>query len=696
MSAAEIVSSDSVIGAELDLQFKEILALSDRLRAATGEDYSSLLEQVDQPLNKAIGSISMIGQVKAGKTSLINSLIERTGFLPSDVNPWTAVITKLFFGKPGGPDDGALFSFFDDKEWDKFANRGGRLGEIAQAIPGSETKLEEIKVEIERMRTRARLQLGNSFETLLGGNHRFKKATQEVLGRYICVGDDPENTTTSHVQGRFADITKEAAIFFPKEKFGFPTALVDTPGLNDPLLIREEITLQSLEHSDVFVLVLSAHQAFSSSDLYLLRVLNALRLDRLVVFVNRVDELSNPARDIPKIRGHIESMLNQECPGADIPVVFGSAYLAAHAIDQVQDVNFKTLDAIYDLNNQTETSGSRKFSDDDREKLWVASGLPALEQHMSNFLTTGPGLVWKQSAQVNLGNVNNVILRDSEARLNNLKLQQAEMSGGGNINKVVSTEIDIENLEAELEKVFAKVSHTLEQSASAAWPRIQQGLRAVTEEFTEQQDELFGEYLKDQKSAKKRLPWTCDTTGLRRSMNWYFREEFPKVQHSLMRKLENVVAEVSESLTAAGLENAGEIRINTAEFVGHAPVTSALSKVVPFDMEPSWWTGWFSKFTNDTKAREELMRMIRKQFLPIEVELLDRARDTLIGSSAEALEEFKKMQLNLVSTLRKQEEDKNSTTPVSAEELNANIHALEKRITVCIEVSEILETSAAA
>lgn len=697
MSASKKVSSGLAIGADLDIQFKEILALSDRLRSAIGEGYySSLLDQIDQPLKNAIGSISMIGQVKAGKTSLINSLIERTGFLPSDVNPWTAVITKLFFGKPNGPEDGALFSFFDDKEWDKFANRGGRLGELAQAIPGSEAKLEEIKVEVDRMRTRAKMQLGDKFETLLGGNHRFNKATQEVLGRYICVGDDPEKKATSHVQGRFADITREASIFFPKGKFSFPTALVDTPGLNDPLLIREEITLQSLEHSDVFVLVLSAHQAFSSSDLYLLRVLNALRLDRLVVFVNRVDELSNPARDVPKIRGHIENMLNKECPGADIPVIFGSAYLAAQAIDNVDAFNIKTLDAIYDLNNQPDTPKTGKFSDDDQEKLWIASGLPALEQQLSNLLTTGPGLVWKQRAQVNLSNVSKIILRDLEARLKNLKLQQAEMFGGGNIGGMVSNEIDIENLEVELEKIFEKVSHALEQSTSTAWPRIKNGLSMATEAFTEQQDELFADYLKNQKSTKKRQPWTCDTTGLRRNMNLYFREEFPKVQKRLMRKLENVVEEVSESLIAAGLENAGEIRINTAEFVGQAPVTSALSKVVPFDMDPSWWSGWLSKFSTDKKAREELSRMIRKQFFPIEAELLDRARDRLIGSSAEALEEFKKMQLNLISTLRKQEEDKNSTETISAEELTGNIHAMEERVTVCAELNEILEKLAAA
>ena len=39
-------------------------------------------------------SITMIGQVKAGKTSLVNAMVGWPELLPADVNPWTSVVTS--------------------------------------------------------------------------------------------------------------------------------------------------------------------------------------------------------------------------------------------------------------------------------------------------------------------------------------------------------------------------------------------------------------------------------------------------------------------------------------------------------------------------------------------------------------------------------------------------------------------------
>src|SRR5687768_1850586 len=39
--------------------------------------------------------IAVVGQVKAGKSSFINALIQRADLLPTHVNPWTAVATRL-------------------------------------------------------------------------------------------------------------------------------------------------------------------------------------------------------------------------------------------------------------------------------------------------------------------------------------------------------------------------------------------------------------------------------------------------------------------------------------------------------------------------------------------------------------------------------------------------------------------------
>ena len=241
-------SSPFAVGADLKTESDGIIALLKRLRDATdGEEYDHLFKPAEDILTNAITSISFIGQVKAGKTSLVNALITKPNFLPSDVNPWTAVVTRLFFNKPGGPHKGAHFSFFDDQQWDKFANRGGRLGELAEEIPDSEEKLNDIRLEVEQMRERAKIQLGDKFQSLLGKTHRFDNASTDVLARYICAGDDPDALVKKNVQGRYADITREASVFFEKEKFASPVVMVDTPGLNDPLMILADEPVASLD-----------------------------------------------------------------------------------------------------------------------------------------------------------------------------------------------------------------------------------------------------------------------------------------------------------------------------------------------------------------------------------------------------------------------------------------------------------------
>jgi hypothetical protein len=154
-SGLNTVAPPSKIGRSLLRRRSGILSLCERLQSAIGPDQANLIGDIAQRLQGKMASVSFIGQVKAGKTSLMNAFIGQPGFLPSDVNPWTAVITRLTFGKEGVNHGSAIFSFFDDAEWQSFTHRDGRLQEVIKTIPGSEDKISEVEGEVERMRARA-------------------------------------------------------------------------------------------------------------------------------------------------------------------------------------------------------------------------------------------------------------------------------------------------------------------------------------------------------------------------------------------------------------------------------------------------------------------------------------------------------------------------------------------------------------
>ncbi|MCK4711651.1 MAG: dynamin family protein [Marinosulfonomonas sp.] len=690
-------SSPFAVGARLKAECDNILTLSEHLRLAAGDDdYDQLLDPVESLLNGAMASISFIGQVKAGKTSLVNALVGKPGFLPSDVNPWTAVVTRLFFGKPGGPHQGAQFAFFDDQQWDKFATRGGRLAELAAEIPESEGKLADVHAEIERMRERAKKQLGNKFQALLGKTHRFDNATTDVLARYICAGDDPDELVKQHVHGRYADITRDASVFFEKEKFAFPTVLVDTPGLNDPLLIREEITIQSLEHSQVFVLVLSAHQAFSKADLYLLRILNALRLDRLIVFVNRVDELTNPETDVPAIREHIQNFLAKENPGTDIPVIFGSAACANNAITGETAVDLKRIESVQAISKgATPPKSSTKFDDPQQQSAWLASGLPMLEQTLSEMIFQGPGKAWTTSARISLDNAAKVISGDIDATLSELKTLHKLLTDKTPLPDSDNGKpaFDIGKYKAESKQLFGVIEQTLDKDLNTALKRIQKGLQEITDDFVEGHDKEFSAYLARAQENPKHVPWSCDTSPLRSTLNHYLRKEFPKIQTKALNNIEKGVGVISQAMVGAGMLAVQGLQMDTARLADQSANTSALSRIVAIDMNSSWWKGWISKFMKAATVRSQMAKMIKAQFLPLQNELLDSMRDQLTASANEAVTSYRDILDNLAAIRAKKAGQADLTSIKSIED---RIAELDKRATVCKKVSTVIHQTLAA
>ena len=150
--------------------------------------------------------------------------------------------------------------------------------------------------------------------------------------------------------------------FFDQGPFAFPVTLTDTPGTNDPFLIRDEITRRSLESADLYIVVLTARQPLSDADVNLMRLMHGLNSDRIVVFVNRVDDFADVGYDLAEVIMYVEKKLQANFPGARIPIVAGSAAWANGALKGDDE----TLDRLLErsslaLPRATSASCSRKI-----------------------------------------------------------------------------------------------------------------------------------------------------------------------------------------------------------------------------------------------------------------------------------------------------------------------------------------------
>jgi GTP-binding protein EngB required for normal cell division len=271
--------------------------------------------------------IAVVGQVKAGKSSFINALIQRADLLPTHVNPWTAVATRLHFGTPGRPVSGSDFTFFTADEWDA-------LGRKPSA--GTGDALEDGFAE---MKQRAELRLGEQFHHLLGKAHFYQSVQPGILQNYLCAGPPVEEISRNVKPGRYADITKTANVYFPLPPMAVPAVLIDTPGTNDPTHLRHRITREIIEGADVYIVVITARQALAGSDLSLLELLRELEKQRIIIFINRIDELNERAVDADVLVRHVKAQVENVFPKDSIPIITGSAKWAGLAtLDDVEQL----------------------------------------------------------------------------------------------------------------------------------------------------------------------------------------------------------------------------------------------------------------------------------------------------------------------------------------------------------------------
>jgi len=323
------------------------LTLADVVKLG-GADAEKKAVKLIKQLRSFEPSITMIGQIKSGKTSLVNAMVGRPELLPADVNPWTSVVTSLHLNAPLPVDaPTATFQFFSQNEWDHLVENGGRIGELSSRA-GADDELRKVREQIAEMREKTKQRLGRKFELLLGQKHNYADINDDLVQRYVCMGDDFEDLDEETQQGRFADITKSADLYLSADAIPMPMCLRDTPGVNDTFMMREQITINALRDSRICVVVLSAHQALSSMDMGLIRLIANVKSREVVIFVNRIDELSNPAEQVPEIRESILATLATHNGPENPQVIFGSAYWANIALSKnLDDIVAESAEAMF-------------------------------------------------------------------------------------------------------------------------------------------------------------------------------------------------------------------------------------------------------------------------------------------------------------------------------------------------------------
>ncbi|MFC6269461.1 dynamin family protein [Frigoriflavimonas asaccharolytica] len=307
-------------------------------------DYNSIVEKIDND----ILTIGVIGQMKCGKSTFLNSFIFGKEILPAASTPMTAALSVITYGEK----EMIEVEFYTVDEWKEIQLQASI--ELAEVI-GDKSLESKIKAAKELV---AKSQSINSLmPSLLGST---PEDSLENLKDYVSA------------DGKFVSITKSVTIYSPKEWLK-NVKIVDTPGFNDPVVSREERTQDFLKNADVAVLLLYAGRAFDATDREIIfKRIKKVGMGKIIIAINKYDMsyqngdtiseiINNVKEEISKalIESNDTSMNELLSDIEPIPMSASMALLSKVPMAEIQNnelhtFNWKRFTDIFEISTQAE------------------------------------------------------------------------------------------------------------------------------------------------------------------------------------------------------------------------------------------------------------------------------------------------------------------------------------------------------
>ncbi len=351
MNAQELIKKSALIEKTLQEQ-----GLQERARPFMSDNAVIKTEELEKTLKELQNTnrdlkVGIIGRVKAGKSSLLNALIfEGVEVLPKAATPMTASLTILKYANTLS----AEVEFYSPKDIAELKNEHERYVREFNRIVD-----EEVKKQKEKQSLSNRVKEGlNKFGNMLNGNKNPEEAPKErvlsdkeINERAERIAKNTLNEDTNLVSSydQYEKIKKSGSLntknldpriqanslqdlnqkllqfvgadgkFMPHTKavqisLNNPNLkdleVIDTPGINDPIVSREEHTKALLKDCDVVFIVSPSGQFLTDSDMDLFdRVSNKEGLQEIYFVASQADSAVGSESVVKKSNHHLPTAL---------------------------------------------------------------------------------------------------------------------------------------------------------------------------------------------------------------------------------------------------------------------------------------------------------------------------------------------------------------------------------------------------
>ena len=218
------------------------------------------IEAVDSYINNQKFSIGITGVMNAGKSTMLNALMGKE-ILGSAVVPETANLTIV----KHNPTDNAKVFYWDTKEWEKIEESAKSLESMKDFV------LETNKV------------FGENLKNYIRPVSRFDEVDINDLSSY----------TSAEHSGKKCNLVKYVELGSNLKFLSDGIEIVDTPGLDDPVIQREEITKEYISKCDMMMHLMNVSQSATLKDVeFIIDAVLYQNISKLLVVITRADTVS--------------------------------------------------------------------------------------------------------------------------------------------------------------------------------------------------------------------------------------------------------------------------------------------------------------------------------------------------------------------------------------------------------------------
>ncbi|MDR1555137.1 MAG: dynamin family protein [Campylobacteraceae bacterium] len=253
----ELSQSDKTFGEKLDILFDVLSILHGIFESDLAKKQ---LENVEKSLKNRSFSIGITGVMNAGKSTLLNALL-RSNILGTAVVPETANLTLLKYSDTPK----AKVNFWNEEEWEAIEKSAAHVSQISKFVKDTKEKFRE--------------KIGEFI-------------TKEGKHTDIDIKDISLYTSAEKSDMK-CNLVQSVELYTDLEFLKDGVTIVDTPGLDDPVIKREEITKEYLNSCDLMIHLMNAAQSASEKDVEFIADAFAYQgISKLLVIITRIDAIT--------------------------------------------------------------------------------------------------------------------------------------------------------------------------------------------------------------------------------------------------------------------------------------------------------------------------------------------------------------------------------------------------------------------